>query len=109
MWAVLLLALATGRPYHPVALADVATTRWTHACTSGPVVYVRKMQDGDIHITLDNGAAKVVAEIIPLIPLPPPQKGDTVEVCGITRYDKGHGWPEIHPVERLRVLKRRRP
>jgi hypothetical protein len=102
----LLLADAPGRRYHTVPLEQLATTRWTHACTSGPVVYVRKMKDGDWHVTLDNGKAKVVLEIIPAIPLAPPKKGQRIEACGITRIDRHHSWPELHPVERMRVLDR---
>lgn len=98
---LLFLALA----YHTVPLAKVSTTSWTHVCTTGPVVYVRKMSDGDWHVTLDDGKAKVVAEIIELIPLPPPRKGNVVTVCGITRYDKRHKWPEIHPVTKITVIK----
>jgi len=84
--------------YHRVPLEQMATTRWTHVCTVGPVVYVRKMKDGDIHVTLDNGRAKVVLEIIPQLPLPRPKKWQRIEACGITRIDKHHGWPELHPL-----------
>ena len=92
-------------PYRSVPLAAVATTRHTHVCTVGPVVYVRRQGDGDVHVTLHDGRALVVAEIIPQIPLPAPTKGQRTEVCGITRIDRWHrtaqypaGWPEIHPV-----------
>lgn len=91
--------------YHRVPLDKVATTSWTHVCTVAPVVYVRKMADGDYHVTLDNGRAKVVAELIPQIQIPPPKKGQRVEICGITRYDKRHRWPEIHPVTRWRAVR----
>lgn len=98
-----LLALAQDDGMHHVSLAAVATTTWTHVCTAGPVVYVRKQADGDMHITLDDGHAKVVAEIIPQIPLPAPKKGQRIEVCGISRYDKHHGWPELHPVTSWKI------
>lgn len=97
IWLVLALT------FHHVPLARMATTSWTHVCTSGPVTYVRKMADGDYHVTLDDGRAKVVAEIIPAIPLPPPRKGQRVTVCGIARWDKRHGWPEVHPVLSIEV------
>lgn len=91
--------------YRTVTLAEVATTLRTHVCTVGPVVYVRKQADGDIHVTLADPHAKVVAEIIPQIPLPAPRKGQRIKVCGVTRIDKWHrtaqypaGWPELHPV-----------
>lgn len=105
-WLVALACAAqtiAGRPYHRVALVDLATTRWTHVCVSGPVVYRRKMRDGDWHVTLDDGAAKVVLEIIPALPVSVPSKGDRIEACGISRIDKYHGWPEVHPVERIRI------
>lgn len=98
---ILLLALAWlqgGDVYRMIDLAKVATTPYTHVCTVGPVTYVRKQRDGDWHVTLDNGHAKVVLEIIPQIPLPPPTKGRVVVACGITRIDKRHKWAEIHPV-----------
>lgn len=89
--------------WHHLPLEKVATTRWTHVCTVGPVVYRRKMKDGDWHITLDNGKAKLVLEIIPQLPLTPPRKGQVVQACGITRWDKGHGWAELHPVITIEV------
>lgn len=104
MMLIVLLLLAQpmavpGRPYHRVPLAQVATTQWTHVETCGPVVYRRKMKDGDWHLTLDDGTAKIVVEIIPAIPLVVPKKGATVRVQGISRWDKDHGWAEVHPAE----------
>jgi hypothetical protein len=91
--------------FHTVPLAQMATTTHTHACTSGPVVYMRKQADGDEHITIDDGTSMVVVEIIPAIPLPAPKKGQRIKACGITRIDRGHrtprypgGWPELHPL-----------
>lgn len=95
---LLLLAQLTADSYRIIPLSALATTRWTHACVIGPVVYVRRQRDGDVHITLDDGTAKVVAEIIPQVPLSRPRKGMVIRVCGVTRIDKHHGWPEIHPV-----------
>lgn len=100
VWLALVLQVSVpGRPYHTVPLAQMATTRWTHVRTSGLVVYVRKQQDGDWHITLTEGKVKVVCEIIPALPMAPPKKGDRIQVWGIYRMDPGHHWPEIHPVE----------
>ena len=102
---LLLLWQATlSRPYHKVALDRLATAQWTHVEVCGPVVYRRKMKDGDWHLTLDNGRAKVVVEIIPAIPLPVPKKGALARVWGISRFDKDHGWPEVHPAERIEVV-----
>jgi hypothetical protein len=92
----------TGRVYHRVRLASLATTRYTHVEVCGPVVYVRKQQDGDLHITLSDGTVKVVVEIIPAIPLPRPVRGQIVRVRGISRIDKDHGaWAEVHPAEAI--------
>ncbi len=100
--ALLLLALTIpGRPYARVPLEQVATSRRTHIETCGPVAYVRQQQDGDWHITLDNGRAKVVVEIIPAIPLTPPRKRQIVVVRGIRRVDEWHHWTEIHPAEAI--------
>lgn len=102
--AALLLALwlagPPGRPYHPVTIAALATTSWTHVEVRGLVTYVRKQADGDWHLTLDDGEGHTaVAEIIPAIPLVPPRKGQRVVVRGIARMDTKHKWPEVHPVE----------
>lgn len=96
-----------GRPYHRVTLAQMATTRWTHVETCGPVVYRRQMADGDWHLTLSDGVARVVVEIIPALPLPAPKRGDTIRVRGISRRDSGHAdWPEVHPAEEITVVAR---
>ncbi len=112
VWLLLLVALqpaTAGRRYHEVPLTAMATTQWTHVCTVGPVIYVRRMADGDLHVTLDDGRARVVAEIIPALPLPRPRKGQQIRVCGIARWDRHHGWPEVHPVERWEVVGPRQP
>ena len=107
IWLLLVLAqpaTVPGRLYHVVALEKLATSRWTHVEVCGPVVYRRKMEDGDYHITLDNGLARMVVEIIPAIPLDPPKKGQRIRVRGISRWDRDHGWPEVHPAEYLEVV-----
>lgn len=100
--ALLLQLYADG--YHAVPLAQLATTRWTHVCVTGPVVYVRKQADGDIHVTLDDGTTTVVLEIIPAVPLPRPRKGQRITACGISRFDRHHKWAEVHPVLRWHVV-----
>lgn len=97
--ALLLLALGVSRPYHVVPLEKVATSQRTHVETCGLVVYRARMSDGDYHLTLERNGHKLVVEIIPAIPLPLPRKGQTIRVRGIRRYDDGHNWPEIHPLE----------
>jgi len=99
MMRPLLVLVLAQRLYHVVPLPKVAVSQQTHIETCGQVVYVRKQLDGDWHITLAIGAAKVVAEIIPLIPLEPPPKGAWVTVRGIRRFDDEHKWYEINPVE----------
>ena len=98
MAGILLLALLSARPFHYVPLEGMAETRHTHVETCGPVVYVRHQLDGDWHITLDNGKARVVLEIIPECPLVPPLKGQTIRAKGISRFDREHGFVEIHPL-----------
>lgn len=89
-----------GRTYHRVTIAELATTRWTHVETTGRVVYVRKQQDGDWHVTIvDSQERKAVLEIIPAIPLEVPRKGQVIRARGIARVDKHHAWGEIHPLE----------
>jgi hypothetical protein len=97
---------AAGRTYHKLAVSQLPTSQWTHVEVAALVTYVRYQDpknggDGDWHITLEQDGAKVVAEIIPLIPLTPPKKNQRCAVRGISRQDKNHGWPEIHPVEEI--------
>ena len=92
------------RIYHPVPIAKLPQTRWTHVETRGLITYVRKQQDGDWHITLEDAGAICVCEIIPSLPLPVPAKGIRIAAWGITRIDKVHGWAEIHPLEGYREL-----
>ncbi len=92
---------------HTVPMSALATTRWTHVCVTGPVVYVRTQRDHDIHVTLDDGVTKIVLEIIAALPLPRPKKGTVIRACGISRFDRYHGWPEIHPVTHWTLIKDR--
>lgn len=96
-----------GRLYHKVSIKDLATTRWTHVEVTGRVVYVRKQQDGDWHVTLtDADGVKAVLEIIPAIPLAVPRKGQVIRARGISRVDKHHAWGELHPLEWWEEIKR---
>jgi hypothetical protein len=104
MIALLLAVLV--RTYHPLPLEKVATSQRTHVETCGLVVYRKKMTDGDWHVTLERSGVTLVLEFIPLIALDPPKKGQTIIVRGIRRYDDGHNWPEIHPVESWRAVER---
>lgn len=96
--------------FHRVPIERMHLTRWSHVCTVGTITLRKREADGDWHVKLqDGGPAFVVAEAIPELPAigDPPAKGTRVEVCGISRIDRGHrvrlyplGWPELHPVTR---------
>lgn len=95
-----------GRTFHRTSLADLANLRYPRAEVCGPVVYVRKQQDGDYHITLDDGRAQIVLEIIPELPLPVPKKGQRIRARGIVRTDRHHGFAELHPVLNWHAVER---
>ena len=104
---------AMDRPYRQVTVESLNVNSPTHVCVTGKVTLVKKEADGDIHIRLDPPVkpkkrgqnAFIVAEIIPRLPVSPiPTVGQTVNVCGIQRWDGKHRWMEIHPVETLTVL-----
>jgi hypothetical protein len=109
MLALLLLLAAQpapGRLYHPVTIERLQRPTHTHVVTEGTVVYRRKMRDRDWHVTIvDRAGRKLVVEIIPAIPLPVPKKGQRIRVWGISRADFQHKWSEIHPAERIKVLR----
>lgn len=94
----------------------------THVRVTGDVASVRHEVYGDYHVKLcaATGAPCVVVEIIPQlsadrIVLPRQRaartraavrKGDRIEVVGISRWDTGHRWWEIHPATSITVLGR---
>lgn len=89
--------LALPKHYHLVTFDNATSHR--KACVVGTVVYKRKQEDEDWHITVINDKqTKLVAEIIPELPLVPPDKNDKILVCGISGRDDHHNWYEIHPV-----------
>jgi hypothetical protein len=97
---MILELVAVARLFHPVPLAEVPTTKWTHVQTQGTVALVKREDDGDIHIRLEDGNGHfIVAEIVPYHPLSAPALHACIVVRGITREDKTHKWSEIHPVE----------
>jgi hypothetical protein len=101
---LLVLFAAEDRTFHPVPLAQLAQTKWTHVRVCGTVTLSKHEADGDIHVRLSEGRAFVVAEIVPYHPLTRPKLGQRICVEGISRIDKTHGsWAEIHPVERWSV------
>lgn len=101
---VALCWLLPARAYHVAPLDKVE--KWTYVEACGLVAYVRHQEDGDWHITLTDGTAKLVVEIIPAIPLAVPRKGQTIRVRGISRRDVHHNWLEIHPAETILRVRR---
>jgi hypothetical protein len=85
--------------FHPVTVAKLPMTRWTHVTVCGRVALLKTEADGDAHLRIEDASKRfIVAEIIPAIPLPRPKLGQQVCVDGISRFDKAHGWFEVHPV-----------
>lgn len=109
------LAVPLDRTFHPV---DVAT--WaagghvpTHVSVAGRVAYTRRERDGDQHLKIlgaRDGA--VILECIPEFPeilaaCRRVQKGDLIDVTGISRYDTDHDYPEVHPVLSVSIVSTR--
>ena len=92
------------RRYWPMTIAQVARALHTHGCVTGTVTERVTEADGDVHVRLEDGKSFLIAEIIPEIPVAAPAAGVRAEVCGITRYDGEHKWPELHPVFRVREI-----
>ena len=93
------------RGYHPVRpLSALASTKWTHVAACGRVVYVRRQRDGDLHVSLTDATATVVAEIVPERPIDPPPVGSFAVVAGVGRRDEWHAWQEVHPTEFVAVV-----
>ena len=116
--AALAVADAPGRPYHHVGIDDMwprpdhpetVGTFHTHVCVSGTVGLVRREPDGDLHVRLEDPAGTagrdfVIVEEIPRLRVTGerPRKGASVTACGVSRWDRRHRWPEVHPLEEWR-------
>lgn len=102
---LLVVLLSLQRFYWPTPLDTLAIghQKHTHAEVRGTVVYVRREDDGDIHIKMTNPLTGrfIIAECIPQLPCVPPKVGSVITVRGITRLDTEHGWRELHPVESI--------
>lgn len=99
----LLLALALSRPYHHATIDEMPSVHRTHVQVVGRVVSLRIEPDGDLHIkVVDPHGHFVIAEIPYGSPLERPVVGTSIVVFGIRRFDDdyGHGFWEVHPVER---------
>ncbi len=109
------------RVYHPFTIMQITNedpARWrhlhTHVRVEGYATYKKHEADDDKHIRVCSAADVagmdkmecIVAECIPELPCTEPKVGQKVRVQGIVRYDAehGHGWWEVHPVEKLEVL-----
>jgi hypothetical protein len=101
-----LILLAESLFYRQTTVQKLAAgkCKMTRAVLTGKVEYVKREDDGDIHIRVGDGKYFIVAECMPAIPCVRPKVGDRVSVEGITRYDAEHGWFELHPVTHLEVL-----
>src|SRR6266566_6049569 len=103
---LLLLQVAPVRPYWPVTVSQLASgsVKHTHVSVTGVVAFTKIEADGDIHIRLiaDTGSAFITAECLPRLPCRRPRNGERITVKGIMRYDREHGWYEVHPVEDLK-------
>lgn len=87
--------------YWRVPIAGLALNKHTHVCVAGKVTRLYAEKDGDAHWIVEDAGAKVVAEIIPTARplLGRPKVGQSIVICGVTRFDREHAWEEIHPVE----------
>jgi len=102
-----LWAQETRRTYAIVELAAFARAGsvHTHVQVTGWVAATHMERDGDRHIKLvpSPGARTpfLIAECIPQLPCAAPAVGRRLTVQGISRYDREHGWWEVHPVEAI--------
>jgi len=105
--------------YHPSRLQLLDRCR----SATGSVASVRVEDDGDYHVNvlLDPGQDELlnrrnqtiqhgglVVEVIPADQrsVPPPLKGDRIQVTGAFVLDREHGWLELHPAWRITSLPR---
>lgn len=109
---------ANGAPHFKhIKPSDFVGNTFTHVETNGIVRYVRKENDGDVHVMVcetEFGTGSranymkgcVLAECIPAVPLACTvlHHGDLVTMWGISRYDRWHRWNELHPVLGVAVL-----
>jgi len=82
--------------YHPQRLE----VKKRCAIATGVVTTVKfEAFDGDVHVGLRTGGAKLVVEVIPQdrAAVAIPDTGARVTVVGPKVWDTAHGWPEIHP------------
>lgn len=84
--------------YPLVPIDKLAAWKRPRAMIVGTVSLVKREEDGDVHIRVEDGKAFAVCEIIPELPLPAPRAGDKIRIQGVVRHDGEHGWEELHPV-----------
>jgi RPA family protein len=107
MRVLVLLALLVARDperiFHNETVDSLHASRHTHVRIVGTVTLVKREADGDVHFRVSDAHGHfVVCEMVPYHVLARPRLGQAVVVEGIHRYDNeaGHGWDEVHPVER---------
>ncbi len=98
-----------GRRYWVVSLDSLALGRvaHTHVRVTGRLTAKRWQTDGDLHLHLTSAHHFIIGECIPtgcgnckaLDQAGMFKVGQMVTLLGITRYDREHGWWELHPVE----------
>jgi len=96
------------RKYWPVTIDTISKNNHNHIVVEGIVVSVYIAGDGDIHIRIrDEHNHRLTMEIIPMMRsmVVRPKLKQRIRVYGVFRMDPWHSWPEIHPVEKIEILK----
>jgi hypothetical protein len=99
-------AASETRVFTPIPITQLPTYRGPHAEISGRVVISRREGDGDWHVRLTafDGESFAVGEIIPELPRAHPRVNMCIAMRGITRFNKMHGWWELHPLIQWREI-----
>lgn len=96
-----MLGIPDDRSYRLISISTLNNSQWfkARAAVIGVVTDAVSVSDGDWHLNVKDEEGNVlVAEISPELPVPVPPLHVPIRLWGITRYDLGHRWWEIHPV-----------
>ena len=85
-------------PLVPVGYLSAGKFGGPRASVEGRITQVNRRFDGDIEMRLKREDQFVVLEIVPELPMDPPDTGDDILAWGIVRFDGDHGWWELHPL-----------
>lgn len=86
-------------PLTSIGRLESNTYREPRASITGTVEAIVKAVDGDYHVNIRDEKNRIlVTEMVPEYPLPLPTVGQKIKIWGVTRYDLGHRWWELHPV-----------